>query len=195
MKTKIYIPILLLFVAVGGCSTTATESTPQSADLVFIKTAVAQTLTVAAAQTASAFTSTPELTVTPTETSLSPSDTPTPNVSPTGIICDRLEFVSDLSVPDNTTMTPGQEFVKTWKVKNTGSCTWTKGYTLILSHGDLMGGRSVALTDDVPPGTEAEISITLKAPLQPRTYYGYWELKNNNGYPFEERLSVIIIVQ
>jgi hypothetical protein len=92
-------------------------------------------------------------------------------------------------------MNPGQEFVKTWKVKNTGSCTWTRGYQVMWSYGDnRMGGQATALTGDVLPGDEVEISLALKAPLTPGTYSGYWILRNNNGFTFGQRLSVVIVV-
>ncbi len=34
----------------------------------------------------------------------------------------------DVTIPDGAPVTPGQEFVKTWKIKNTGICTWDEGY-------------------------------------------------------------------
>eukprot|EP01044_Picomonas_judraskeda_P010597 COSAG03_NODE_1375_length_4216_cov_3.811513_6_plen_357_part_00 len=33
-------------------------------------------------------------------------------------------FVEDVSVPDGTVMKPGQEYIKRWKLKNTGSARW-----------------------------------------------------------------------
>jgi hypothetical protein len=97
-------------------------------------------------------------------------------------------------VPDGTVMTAGQEFIKTWKVKNIGTCNWTTGYRVIFSHGEVMGGMTTDLTAEVAPGAEAEVSVKLKAPLKSGNYSGYWRLANNNGYAFGERFSVIITV-
>ena len=93
-----------------------------------------------------------------------------------------------------TTMTPGQEFIKTWKVKNTGTCAWNVGYQIRWSHGEKLSGQSTALTAAVAPGADAEISVKLKAPEKAGTYNGYWRLFNNNGFAFGERFSVVIVV-
>ncbi len=42
--------------------------------------------------------------------------------------CDNATYVSDVTIPDRTIMTPGQPFVKTWAVTNSGACAWTSGY-------------------------------------------------------------------
>jgi hypothetical protein len=92
-------------------------------------------------------------------------------------------------------MTAGQEFIKTWKVKNIGSCTWTTGYHLILAYGEKMDGQTTFLSSEVLPNTEAEISVKLKAPIKPGTYVGVWIMANNNFLNFDERLTVSIVVQ
>ena len=61
-------------------------------------------------------------------------------------------------------MTPNQEFVKTWKIKNTGDCTWGDGYSLIYSYGDRMSGQPVPFSVVVLPGQEVEVSVNFKAP-------------------------------
>ena len=92
-------------------------------------------------------------------------------------------------------MTPGQDFVKSWKVKNIGSCAWSTGYNIIYAYGDKMGGQTTALTAEVLPNAEADISIPLKAPVKSGTYTGYWHLSSNNGYPFGTTLTVVIVVK
>ncbi len=63
--------------------------------------------------------------LTPTQTPIVP---PPPTISPSG--CDRASFVTDVNIPDGTTFTPGAAFSKTWRLKNTGTCTWTREYKL-----------------------------------------------------------------
>lgn len=136
----------------------------------------------------------PIATETPVPTSI-PADTATPASTPTQAICNNLAFLTDVTIFDGTAMTPGQEFVKTWKVKNIGSCTWTTGYSLNYAYGEKMGGQTTALTAEVLPNTEVDISVTLTAPTKAGTYSGYWRLNSNNGYPFGTFLTVVIIVQ
>jgi hypothetical protein len=74
-----------------------------------------------------AVTLTPDGTTQPTATT-APTNNPF-ETTPTEVLCDDAVWVADVTVPDGTQMTPGQDFVKTWKIRNTGSCTWGTGYT------------------------------------------------------------------
>jgi len=189
--------LLSLTLLLAACGSTVTEPTVTPVDVNALQTSVVQTIVADATRTAEALPSnTPEPTLAPTET-LTPEPTvsPTPAGTPTLSTCDDAVFIADVSVPDGTQMNPGQEFVKTWKVRNTGSCTWTAGYQIVWSYGDnRMSGQSTALTVEVPPNAEAEISLNLAAPSAPGTYSGYWVLRNNNGFTFGQRLSVVIVV-
>jgi len=55
--------------------------------------------------------------------------------------CDHVQFVSDVTVPDGSSFTPGAAFTKTWQLKNIGTCTWTTSYSLVYAGGDQMGDR------------------------------------------------------
>ena len=203
MKTKICICTIFFLLLLTSCSGGAVAPTPTPVDIGAVQTAAAETIFAGLTQTVAAYTATPELTETPTlaptaTPTLAITETPTPNGTLTEVVCDDLVFVSDSTVPDNTVMAPGQEFVKTWKVKNTGSCTWKSNYTIIWGWGDdpkKMGGQPTAINVEVLPNTEAEISITLKAPTGVGTYHGFWRLQNNNGYPFGKPLTVVIVVK
>jgi hypothetical protein len=189
--------LLCLTLLLAACGSNVTEPTVTPVDVNALQTSVVQTIVADATRTAEALPSnTPEPTLAPTETiTPAPTVSPTPAGTPTLSTCDDAVFIADVSVPDGTQMNPGQEFVKTWKVRNTGSCTWTAGYQIVWSYGDnRMSGQSTALTVEVPPNAEAEISLNLAAPSAPGTYSGYWVLRNNNGFTFGQRLSVVIVV-
>ena len=94
----------------------------------------------------------------------------------------------------NAQIEAGKKFVKTWKIKNIGSCNWTTTYTIRYGYSDRMSGRDSYLREVILPGQEAEISLELTAPTKPGTYRGYWVLFDNNGYSFGQYLSVIITV-
>lgn len=201
---NIFATAALLMLLLTACGTPTAEPIPvataTAVDIGVLQTAAVQTVVANITQTAAAQpTSTPEptetLTPSPTETPLPlPTETPVPQGTPTQTTCDNLQFISDVSVPDGTTMTTGQEFVKTWKVRNTGTCTWTTGYTIVWGWGEKFSSQITNLTADVPPNAEAEISITLKAPLKPGSYSGFFRLSNNNGYNFGTALSTVIVV-
>jgi len=80
---------------------------------------------------------------------------------------------------------PGQSFVKTWQIKNIGSCTWTQDYALVFTQGDRMSGPEFQkLGVTVKPGQVLEISLVLQAPREPAQYAGYWLLRNEAGVLF-----------
>ena len=108
--------------------------------------------------------------------------------------CDGLAFVSDVTVPDNTTMTPGQQFTKTWRVRNNGTCPWEAGFNFNFTSGEAMGGSSVSLASDVQPGNEVDISVPMTAPSTAGTYRGNWRMTNASGTFFGDEVYVLIIV-
>ena len=128
------------------------------------------------------------------QASLSPTH---PNRQATITACDRAEFLGDITIPDGSILTPNFEFIKSWRVKNTGGCTWTNNYHLIYARGNPMNNKgSIPLQDTIAPGETAEISLFLKAPAQEGSYQSYWLLQSGQGHVFgsgenaDEPLSV-----
>ena len=128
-----------------------------------------------------------EVLPTTTDTSVPPTDTPTlsetPAVTSTSEPCeDKAEFVKDITIPDDTVLLPGESFVKTWRLKNAGTCTWTTGYALVFASGEQMGATSPTnLPAEVKPGQEADLSVQFKSPGTPGTYHSDWALSNASG--------------
>jgi hypothetical protein len=140
-----------------------------------------------------AITDTPLATVPPTETAV-PTNNPFES-TPTEITCDEAKWVADVTVPDGTEMTPGQDFVKTWKIRNTGSCTWGTGYTLIHGYDERLEGVAEPLTTAVAPGEEIEVSVRFRAPTGVGEHRSYWRMQNASGSAFGEFLYVAIVVR
>jgi hypothetical protein len=95
----------------------------------------------------------------------------------------------DVTIPDNTVMTPNQIFSKTWRIKNVGTCSWNSSYLLIFDHGDGMGfttGYTQQLTSGiVNPGQWVDLTVNnLKAPAASGTYTGFWRLRDPGGVIF-----------
>lgn len=98
---------------------------------------------------------------------------------------DKLDFVDDVTIPDGSSFTAGETFVKTWQIKNSGTCEWSQAYTLSLKDGDAMGAATgVSIGKNVRPGQTVEVSVSLTAPSQPGSYQGNWLLKNDRGQTF-----------
>jgi ABC-type amino acid transport substrate-binding protein/heat shock protein HslJ len=116
---------------------------------------------------------------------------------------DGMSYVADVTYDDkNMTappqVTPGQSFIKTWRVKNTGTCSWISGYQLVYAYGNTaassMGGKPVPITTPVAPGTTTDLSAALTAPTTPGTYQGFWQMVNDKGTPFGQTIWVGVTV-
>ena len=128
-------------------------------------------------------TSVPPTTIPPTATSAPP--TAIPPTPTSKAYCDWLSFVKDITIPDGTIIQPGDSFVKIWRIKNRGTCTWTANYTLVFSSGNQMGQTStVKLPGNVVPGETVDVSVALIAPTSAGSYRGYWMLRNPAGSTF-----------
>ena len=213
MRLKLTISVMLAALLITACGSAnppqEQESTP---DVAVVRTSAASTVISQFTLTAAVFTPTPSL---PAETAVSPTastsqaqatDTTTSPTQPlaqvtnaqgtTVALCDSMQFVADVNIPDNTNMAPGQDFLKTWRVKNTGSCPWGEGYELVYAdYADDMDGQPQPLTEVVQPGQEVEISVQFTASTEIGEYLSAWQMENPAGVTFEDIIFVKVIVQ
>lgn len=205
MKLKLPVTIMFIALLIAACgpspASTDTEPTP---DVAAVRTSAASTVISQFTLTAAAFTPTASLpTETPapeqTATATSPFAQVTDVSGTTIALCDLLSYdpaTVDVNIPDNTTMTPGQDFIKTWRVKNNGSCEWGAGYELVYAdYEDQMSGQFQPLTEVVLPGQEVEVSVQFTAPDEAGVYLSAWVMSNPAGVTFPEPIYVKIIVQ
>lgn len=107
----------------------------------------------------------------------------TPEIVP--VPCNWARFVEDVTVPDGTTFLPGAQFVKIWRLRNVGSCSWNTNYSLVYSSGEPMFFQSVIpLPKLVRPGEVVDVSATMVAPGQQGVYRSYWMLRDPYGRNF-----------
>jgi Ig-like domain from next to BRCA1 gene len=135
--------------------------------------------------------STSRPTLTPATVDSHPNTTSTPGsvtlTATPNVLCDLAGAGNplDITIPDNSIILPGASFVKTWKLMNTGTCTWSTAYSVSFFYGDRMGApRSEPLPSNVLPAQSVEISIEMVAPVFPGTYQGNWKLMNPTGELF-----------
>ncbi len=119
-------------------------------------------------------------TANPTQGANQPTAAPTEEV---GKKCLQFEFWGDVNFPPGTVVKPGTKFTKTWTVKNTGTCTWTRDFDLVLAGGEAFGtNKRGDIPRDVPPGDTIDLSIPdMVAPMTEGTYYSYWMLAAPDG--------------
>ncbi|MGB8213058.1 MAG: NBR1-Ig-like domain-containing protein [Anaerolineales bacterium] len=193
MKKRTFAITLALILAVSAlsaCGGTPQPPTATPVDVTAIYIAAAQTIIAQFTQNAPTITPTPLFTDTSTAT-LTPA---LPSATPTVTQCENAAFVSDVTIPDGTTLAVNQAFTKTWQVQNTGTCTWIAGFYLGYAYGETLGGLSVPLTAAVAPGQTVDLSVNLRVPAKTGKLTGVWTLFDNRGVRFGAYLTVVINV-
>lgn len=180
-----------LFLTVIFCLLVSASCTPTVA-----KTGIPPNAIIPAADTASPTISSATLPPQPQST-LAPQLTPTLTPQPQPAVTsqpqatkspqkqsnctDSASFVADLTIPDNTKIDQGKTFVKTWRIRNAGTCAWNEKYSLVFVNGDQMNSIASIPFKVTPPGAALDISVDLVAPSADGAYTGNYELQNDSG--------------
>jgi hypothetical protein len=188
--------LAIVFVLVACSSTKAkTTPTPTQESLEAISTQAALTAFVQLTQLALTMPPTVANTNTPVMTPTATPALPTQTLRPPVVVsCANSKFGTDVTIPDGTPMTVGQVFTKTWRVTNSGSCTWTTSFKLAFSNGDVMGGQTAFLANPVPVGQPVDLSVKLTVPNKSGTLTGWWVILDDAGHRVGDALSVVINV-
>lgn len=119
----------------------------------------------------------------------------TPRPRPTqGPCINDAEFIADQTIPDGTQVTPGETLDKRWLVRNTGTCDWGPGYTLLHVSGPPMGADTQSGLYPARAGAEIEIQLTLTAPDDPGEHTTAWRMQDDHGQVFGDVLFITIVV-
>ncbi len=175
---RIYILLagLVLSACVNLVPQGATSLPPQ-----FVTSTLPPTREAFVLPTGTVTTSTPDPSITSTPEAAT---TNTPGAGSTeavsGACQDSAAMIEDVTVPDNTVMTKGQTFTKTWRFLNNGKCNWS-GYKITFYAGDRMGSPDSVTVPDTPAGKAVDVSVNLTAPAADGSYTGFYLLKNNKG--------------
>jgi hypothetical protein len=137
-----------------------------------------------------------------------PSFTPVTSggVAPTnsGPLCKKATFEGE-SVPDHTTMKPGEAFTKIWKIRNTGICTWDEGFSFA-AYADNAPTLGTGLApyvfrfekDFIEPNEAVSIAIEMVAPNKacapnpPGDCIAHWSMYDDEGTGFGDDYTVVI---
>ena len=128
-------------------------------------------------------------TITPLPQQVEPTTPPEP-VKP----CNKALFISE-TVPDHSEFSPNEDFTKTWRVENVGTCTWNTNYRIELQSGEAMGaGYTHYFPQIIHPGERMDVVLELDAPPEEGEYTSWWQLQDDQGKKFAQ-LYVLIEVK
>lgn len=120
---------------------------------------------------------------------------------PAKVQIDCAKYLGVETIPDGTVLQAGGKTVKSWRIRNCGSSTWS-GYKLVRVYGE--GGNSAERKQIMPesfelppliPNQIGDILLPINIPATPGHYRLFVELANRDGYRFGDPLWVDIIVK
>lgn len=126
-----------------------------------------------------------------------PTPSPTPRATPTDQVncADSALFIADVTIPDNTKFEPGVAFTKTWKLKNTGTCTWNERYSLVFANGQQMDGPVSLSLSETRPAEMLDISVDFIAPSNSGIFTAAYRLQTPDGKLIQVGLTETIYVK
>ena len=170
---KLWACMMLASLSLASCINVVPQ-TATSAPVLFVTSTLPPTRPGLSLLTATASTGTPDASITGTP------GTPAATQSAGEACPDSAVMIADVTVPDNSVMSPGERFTKTWRFLNNGECNW-KGYTIAFYAGDRMETPDSAPVPDTEAGKTVDVSVLLTAPSLDGSYTGFYVLKNDKG--------------
>ena len=93
----------------------------------------------------------------------------------------------DVTIPDNSLLTPGEQFDKTWKLRNCGTSTWNEADGFSFERvrcpngkdsGDpVMSDRDIISVPSTQPGQSVELTVSMAAPnANGEEYVNCWQM-------------------
>jgi len=188
-SAKLFLSLVSVLTVFSLTACFGTPAQPTIDYQALINTSVAQTEAAKGPGTGVVPTTAPTLAL-PTATlqitnTLLPTFTPIKTLVPTAIPCYSMGFVKDITIKDGTEVATGVTFDKTWRLQNTGSCSWTTAFLLRFDSGDQMDApKYTNLPKNVSPGGLVDVSVTMTAPTTLGTYQGNFKMKASDGTIF-----------
>ena len=138
----------------------------------------------------------PTFIINPTQPIVVVQSSPLPTIIPTirpDECSSNLTFVSDLTIPDNTSVAFGSTIDKQWIVENSGTCHWNSAYRLKHIGGAALGAPEEIALYPARAGTQATIQILFTAPFTDGEYESAWQAVDPLGTAFGDPIFIRII--
>lgn len=106
-----------------------------------------------------------------------------------------MTFIKDVTIGEGESVPPDTNFIKTWKVQNTGSDNWPPGCVLRYTQGYQFTQTDRVIVESLKPWQMADISIEMHSPREPGIYEAKWRMSTATGSFFGDTIWVIVTVE
>lgn len=110
-----------------------------------------------------------------------PSPTTPPAMARPANCTNEAVLIQDVTIPDGAQLTQGESFIKTWRLRNTGTCPWDESYRLVFAKGERMKSPDFVALPPTAPNSDVDISVPLTAPSANGIFTAFFELHDSQG--------------
>lgn len=116
----------------------------------------------------------------------------------------EMQFLCDITIGEGESVAPNTNFIKTWRIKNTGAKRWppgcqlryVNGYNFSASSSNQALVESVAIDlRELEPQETSDISISLKSPQQCGIYQCQYRTYTSLNQPFGDPIWLLLNVE
>uniref|UniRef100_A0A8C6AG91 Protein ILRUN n=1 Tax=Monodon monoceros TaxID=40151 RepID=A0A8C6AG91_MONMO len=117
-------------------------------------------------------------------------DFESPNIS-----VPSMSFVEDVTIGEGESIPPDTQFIKTWRIQNSGAEAWPPGVCLKYVGGDQFGHVNMVMVRSLEPQEIADVSIQMCSPSRAGMYQGQWRMCTATGLYYGNVIWVILSVE
>ncbi|XP_010603618.1 protein ILRUN isoform X2 [Fukomys damarensis] len=117
-------------------------------------------------------------------------DFESPNIS-----VPSMSFVEDVTIGEGESIPPDTQFIKTWRIQNSGAEVWPPGVCLKYVGGDQFGHVNMVMVRSLEPQEIADVSVQMCSPSRAGMYQGQWRMCTATGLYYGDVIWVILSVE
>nr|XP_008520950.1 PREDICTED: uncharacterized protein C6orf106 homolog [Equus przewalskii] len=92
-----------------------------------------------------------------------------------------MSFVEDVTIGEGESIPPDTQFIKTWRIQNSGTEAWPPGVCLKYVGGDQFGHVNMVMVRSLEPQEIADVSVQMCSPSRAGMYQGQWRMCTATG--------------
>lgn len=107
----------------------------------------------------------------------------------------QMRFIADVTVGEGEAIPPNTNFIKTWRIENSGNEPWPNNCSLRFVNGDRLQDRDEVYVGSLAPGEQTNVSVNIRSPNISKIIRSQWRLFTPSGVPFGDQIWLIASVE